>query len=317
VVVLAIALVAVLATSGDGGGGNGGASPTATQPPRAEPAPEVTATLQVGQHASHVGGDGRGIWVTDDVGKALFEINPATNAVSKPVAVDGTPHAVAVFGNFAWSTVLPVGLVKVDDRADPPTTSTFPTPIPVVEVATGESGVWGTTGDDGQLVRVDPATGDVLAVIKIGDSADSVVVGEGAVWVGIRTNPGFVARVDPATNQVVARIGVGANPDQLAVGGGSVWSANVVDGTLSRIDPATNTVATTIDVGANAASVAVGGGAAWTMHPDTGTVTRIDMRTNRVTQRLNVGGRPESSVWAAGSLWVVQTASSEILRIKQ
>lgn len=95
-------------------------------------------------------------------------------------------------------------------------------------VAAGFGSVWVTI--DRGLVRLDPATGAVVARISLGGRPWGVAVGEGAVWVG-NMDDGTVARVDPATNTVAWRVTLHtplgqASPVGVAAGGGSVWAAD-------------------------------------------------------------------------------------------
>jgi virginiamycin B lyase len=97
-----------------------------------------------------------------------------------------------------------------------------------LNVASGFGSVW--VAVSGGLVRLDPATGAVVARISTGRRPWGVAVGEGTVWAG-DWNDGTVARVDPATNTVVWRVtlntGLGqGSPVGVAAGGGSVWAAD-------------------------------------------------------------------------------------------
>src|SRR5262245_25407602 len=92
-----------------------------------------------------------------------------------------------------------------------------------------------------RLVRIDAATGKVLARLATGDRPFHALSATGSIWV---TNlySSTVARIDARTNRVVARIPVGARPYGLAAGGGAIWVSNSGEGTVSRIDPRTNKV---------------------------------------------------------------------------
>jgi YVTN family beta-propeller protein len=76
---------------------------------------------------------------------------------------------------------------------------------------------------DDTVVRIEPVSKRIVAVIPVGRGAGGVAFGAGAVWV-----TGFVdetvSRIDPRTNRVVATIRVGGSPRDVAVGAGSVWT---------------------------------------------------------------------------------------------
>jgi YVTN family beta-propeller protein len=132
-------------------------------------------------------------------------------------------------------------------------------------VAAGFGSVWVTVS--GELVRLDPATGGVLARINVGSRPWGVAVGEGAVWVGDWTD-GTVTRVDPATNTVAWRVTLNtslgvASPVGVAAGGGSVWAADNSSDEVWRLDPATGAVLGTAHVGDAHEFVGFGEGGVW------------------------------------------------------
>ena len=108
------------------------------------------------------------------------------------------------------------------------------------------------------LLKLDPRTGRVEAVLAIGQphppppfgpgagpaggrapgpGPRSIFAGEGSIWV---TNGGgdSVARVDPVTLRLQT-IHVGGRPDRVTVGHGDVWVISS-RGNLTRLDPGTN-----------------------------------------------------------------------------
>ncbi len=122
--------------------------------------------------------------------------------------------------------------------------------------------MWVGDARGNNVARIDPVTKLVIKSIPVGDGADAVAVGVGAVWIADRL-AGAVVRIDPATNSVTTTIPVGRSPTAIAVGLGSVWVANSRDGTVSRIDPANRRVVKTIEVGGSPQAIAVGDGRVW------------------------------------------------------
>ena len=122
--------------------------------------------------------------------------------------------------------------------------------------------MWVGDARGNNIARIDPVTKQVIESITVGDGADAVAVGAGAVWVADRL-AGAVVRIDPATNSVATTIPVGRSPTGIAVGFGSVWVANSRDGTVSRIDPVRDRVVKTIEVGGSPQALAVGSGRVW------------------------------------------------------
>jgi YVTN family beta-propeller protein len=103
-----------------------------------------------------------------------------------------------------------------------------------------------TPGYANSVIRIDPATKEIVETIPVGLRPFAVAVGEGSVWV-TNLDEETVSRIDPVSNEVVATIPVGGGEGRLAVGEGVVWVANAKTDTISKIDPGTNEVVATID----------------------------------------------------------------------
>lgn len=181
-------------------------------------------------------------------------------------------------------------------------------------VAFGHGSVWSVSSGYGTLSRIDPASGEVVAKIKVGRGAVDVAVDEesGAVWVaglylpkdydGLDSseNPGAerynkLSRVDPKTNRVVAEIPVRADsPDggaqNVAAGEEAVWVASV-DGRLLEVDPAANEVVAVEPLGDYSSDLVVSGGSVWVSGQNrSGTwLKRVDPRTARVDWSRGLG----------------------------
>jgi DNA-binding beta-propeller fold protein YncE len=132
---------------------------------------------------------------------ALYTVDPATNRVDRRLVVQGTQMCCG-------------GSLFADDH-----------------------GIWLYTPDmDNTLVRVDPATGQVVARLDVPDGVSDVVSGpDGALWAA---NGGgtTISRIDLATNKVDKTLGTGNNPVGIAVAGRSLWVIDGKDATASRVD---------------------------------------------------------------------------------
>jgi streptogramin lyase len=105
--------------------------------------------------------------------------------------------------------------------------------------AFGAGSFW-VSVDNSTLARIDPASRQVTATVRLDGQhlPGAVVVGEGAVWVF--AGGGLLQRIDPASNQVVHTISVGpegVDSGRLATGAGAVWLSDAQAHTLIRIDP--------------------------------------------------------------------------------
>jgi hypothetical protein len=159
------------------------------------------------------------------------------------------------------------------------------------DVSVGAGAVWLASSvctGNGQatadsILRVDPASGEVLAVIDTGRYTADVAATDEAVWVtrDIDGRTGEILRIDPATNEVIARIEADGRLRDLVVGEGFVWvvdstSSLPVSPSLIQIDPDTNTIVRRIN-GLGDLDVVAGQGALWmeswrsAFDPDVGT----------------------------------------------
>src|SRR6266496_4189919 len=96
-------------------------------------------------------------------------------------------------------------------------------------------------------VQVSFASLKPSAAIKIGGTADWVLITDDAVWVA-STKSYAVQRIDPSTNRIVARVRLpGEACSGLAYGFGSIWVP--ICGkkpALVRVDASKNTIAATL-----------------------------------------------------------------------
>jgi sugar lactone lactonase YvrE len=82
--------------------------------------------------------------------------------------------------------------------------------------------------------KIDPRTGETVAVIPVPPTSRRVATGGGYVWVtsgtyagepAVPQTGGVLTKIDPRTNRIVATIELGFRPDGVAVANGSVWVA--------------------------------------------------------------------------------------------
>ena len=188
--------------------------------------------------------------------------------------------------------------------------------IPVREtefVRFGAGSLW-TLSSEGDLVRIHPGSGVVIATIGLGVEPSGVAFGEGSVWVTGKHSP-TLFRIDPSVNDVVDRFSLpmqGVETDltgEVAVGAGSVWvghGAYNPGAWVERVDPDTGRVQRRFSILAGDVDhLAFGQGALWVASTPSGELRKIDPRTNDVVLKrtlqadlccVAVGG---GYVWAA------------------
>ena len=115
--------------------------------------------------------------------------------------------------------------------------------IPGFTVAKDGDTVWGFD-ENGNVVHVDMATGEVLASIDVPEQPKQIVLAADAVWVICDAGSALV-RIDPETAEVTDTVDVGLGPVELEFGFDSLWVRNR-QLELVRIDPETAEVLATI-----------------------------------------------------------------------
>jgi streptogramin lyase len=216
----------------------------------------------------------RTVWVS--TGAQLQRINPATDALLKPISV--FPVVTSSPGR-TW-------------------------------IATGEDRVW--VAAPSALVAVDPVRGRVVLRVDVPD-VTGLAVGEGSVWI-LDDLSSELLRFDPATGKRTGAVSVPGNLDAVVAGGGAVWILDKGAGTVVLVDPDTMEVTDTVRVGSGEQDIAFGGSAVWLADGQSGSVTRLDPLTRQLTEfhvggpaRLVGVGADPAEVWAL----ILSAASDE------
>jgi hypothetical protein len=176
-------------------------------------------------------------------------------------------------------------------------------------VAVGSGSVWtglnDSHGRDGAVIRIDPATNEIVATIAVaqGPGRKRIAATDDAVWVA---STGLLQRIDPATNSVVASVEIPARSiSAITADSSDVWAVTIDadGGVLVRIDTATNAIVAEIPLGSQITgyedAVQIGAGSVWVIgvtwiereNAEYGSdLIRVDPATNTVAARIPVGG---------------------------
>ena len=207
----------------------------------------VVARIPVRGGAGGIGVGAGAVWVTSGEGGDqrhgwVQRLDPARNRVQATIAIPGGVQLweVAVSGRSVWVGNAFGRLWRIDPRRNQVTATVTTTqtqgasPPGIGHLAAGAGAIW--TGGDGQLLRLDAASGRLLASIPwaAGSHDAHSAVGAGSVWFAAGDR---LVRVDPATNRLVAAATVPELASAgIAVGAGAVWVLG--SDLLVRIDPA-------------------------------------------------------------------------------
>jgi streptogramin lyase len=185
-------------------------------------------------------------------------------------------------------------------------------------VLVADGSVWYSSYGRSVVVRVDPATNQIAAVIPVDPGPEGLAANAGTIWVA--SHYGWtVDRIDTATNAVTARIPVAPHqdccgPQGIATAPGAIWVAIPALGKVARIDPSTNAVVALIPANGACGEVAADSAAAWVTASSCGgpSVVRVNAQTNAVDVRGIDGVYVTSdAVVANGSVYVGSNAPVE------
>jgi len=246
-----------------------------------------------------------GVWLASWNLGQIARIDAATGRITARIPVgkpgDG-PSSVAYGAGSLWVTDFATsGLLRLDPRTGH-RLAAIHLPGGIRDVAVGGGYVWVTTFRGGpvnnRLVKIDPATGRVLAIQPIpgnyGKDGLAIAAISTAVWLLDDAGPA-VQTVDPASMNVVASATTGAAQytRALAVSGRDAWA--LIDGTLYRIDPPWSAVSRHVSLyswpSATSANGALGDetlaagppGTLWAAGPALYHVSEATMRARRFT----------------------------------
>ena len=202
----------------------------------------MVADVPVGSRPIAIAVGREGVWVANADDGTVSHIDPATRKVVKTIGIGGDVSDVAIGFGSIWVANGNAGTVTRIDPALDAVEATIEVgghsalaPRPVFSVATGEGGVWITSG--ARVLEVDPATNQVVRRVTLGSVVD-LTVGEGAVWVTTISERLF--RLDPSTGAVTTTISVPAQASEPTAAAGSLWAIVAIGrGEVWRFDPNT------------------------------------------------------------------------------
>ena len=270
----------------------------------------VVADVPVGARPIAVAVGEGGVWVANADDGTVSRIDPDTRKVVKTIGIGSPASDIAAGEGSVWVANGSEGTVS---RIDPRTNSVVESldlsgpdelaPAGAYSIAVGDGAVWVGSGQR-KLFRIDPATSEVVASVRIGQTPVDVAVGEGAVWVA--RLGGRVVRIEPELNTATGIVAAVSFPLSIAAGAGSVWVGEPggAMGTIWRIDPATVSVAGTTSVRGIPLGIVVGHGAVWVAGGSRGTLVRIDPASGRVIRTIRVGNAPLDVAVGGGTVWV-------------
>ena len=159
---------------------------------------------------------------------------------------------------------------------------------------------------------------DRTAIIRLGKTADWVVVTADAVWVG-STGPDAVHRIDPKTNKRVASVRVPGEPCAgLVAGFGSLWIPLCGKSpALAKVNLSTNHLTDVFKIGPAGAEsgITTSPDSVWLVIDKVGTLARIDPSTGAILRRIRIPTGSYNPHYSEGQVWVTQADGAAVTSV--
>lgn len=183
-------------------------------------------------------------------------------------------------------------------------------------LAMGENQVWTNNRRQDQVVRMDPYSNQVVAVVPVKDPCSGLVVAAGTLWAPSCTE-GVIYRIDTTTNMVVAKVPVrpANNEGGIAYGADSVWMPTAPADVVTRIDPATNGISARVKVAPGSFTAVFGYGRVWVSSTEKSLVSVIHPATNKVIAEIPVDTAPRFMSAGEGYVWTLNQGKGTVSKI--
>jgi len=300
----------------------------------------VSSRVATGHHPSGVVAAAGSLWVTNDVDNTVSRIDPATNTVTRTIALHGKeypdPTYVAFDGHAVWVVAPTTGTVSRLDAQTGALTATTAVPGLALGLAFADGSTWVTSFDPyrcsgnrcfSRLTRLDARTARVIGKFGV-DSPTGIGFGFGSLWI-VDHRSATVTRFDPNQGKVVTTIPVRIGnekttegPEQVAVGLSGVWVSHPAQDVVSRIDPVTNKVVARVRFPRNSSPhrLAIGADSVWAIGPKR--IFRIDPAVNQIADSAAIGTHKGSdarglraAAVTAHDIWVTDGDANTLDRI--
>jgi DNA-binding beta-propeller fold protein YncE len=152
------------------------------------------------------------------------------------------------------------------------------------------------------------------SVVKLGRTADWVVITADAVWVG-STGPDAVHRIDPKTGRVTDVVPLPGEPcAHMTAAFGALWAPVCGERPgLAKVDLAGRKLAAVFPMGVlSEGGVAAGGDSVWMVTDAAGTLARIDPATGRVRQTIATPPGSTNALFADRAVYVADSDGAAV-----
>lgn len=243
----------------------------------------------------------------------------ASSASPKPISVGSEPDGEAAGDGALWVANVGDGTVDRVSVTRRQVVATIHTGGAPIAVAVTLVAVW--VADDspvGRILRIDPRTNRITAVIRVGSQPTGLVALGTRVW-AFDQGDGRAYFIDAGTNRVLHSFALGNHAGLATVFNGSIWVPDF-QGTSQavwRIRPATGAVLARIPAGIKPLAIAFGAGAGWVTNLGSGTVTRFNPATGRTQATIPMPGGDQVQGVAVlnRAVWIADLSADQLVRI--
>jgi streptogramin lyase len=183
----------------------------------------VVARIGVAEWPAHVAVAFGSVWVSAYERGTVARIDLRTNRVTRVYTVGGNPSGIALADGSLWIAFGRNGssLGRLDPKSSELTRIQLGHTGPGF-LSFAAASLWTTTAD-GYAVRVNPATGRVVATFPIpGTPAEVGAAPDGTIWVAEKER-NTVTRIDPVQNLILDVTGAGRGAFSIAAAAGDMW----------------------------------------------------------------------------------------------
>ena len=173
-------------------------------------------------------------WVTSESDGTVRRISPKRNRVVAKIKAGSQPNGVVYAFGAIWVADLGGGSVlKIDVRRNKVVARYA---VPQADWITPSADALWVSGESNVVVKLDPATGAVLAQIPVGHNPLASAWVGGELWVP-NIDDGTISVIDPATNTVRTTFPAGSGTLAVAEAAGDAWISASNDGEIWRVRP--------------------------------------------------------------------------------
>ena len=181
---------------------------------------------------------GGSIWLTQDGGSEVMDIDARNGKVRSQFTVPGQGPGIAYGAGSLW-LARGQDVARVDPRSGRVLRRiAFADAVDWVVYADGA--VWAASGFSGVVVRIDPVENRITATQRLRWWLSDLTVGGGYVWASIVPD-GTIFELSEQDLSVQKTSASGPDPERIFFGGGRLWITNSEADTVSRLDPVTGT----------------------------------------------------------------------------